>query len=324
MLRYCLPKKKTTKTIAGLLVLAASCWVLPVDSHARDVTATRTPSFAASSSDVTNTNGVYSGVITKQTMYTAPSQKTAPQTASTQQASYQASADPAIFVEPPTRKMTNPTNGIYIAPKFLSGLQVPAGMDEKYSALGYTYSEKNNDTTTEWVFGGGLAAGYDFYPHHKVPIRLELEYLYRSDAKYNTTYDWGLVSQDFRAKVGIQTLFANTYLDFHNSTRFTPYIGGGIGVAFVNAKLTDSGEALGYKIEGSGSKRSTNFAWNVGAGTAFALTDKLSLDFNYRFVGFGEAKATASTTDQYLGKVSSTYKSDLYGHEFLLGLRYTF
>ena len=42
----------------------------------------------------------------------------------------------------------------------------------------------------------------------------------------------------FKGEWGVQTLFANAYWDFHNSTAFTPYLGGGLGMGFIKTKYT--------------------------------------------------------------------------------------
>lgn len=110
----------------------------------------------------------------------------------------------------------------------------------------------------------------------------------------------------------VNTLFANAYWDFHNSSKFTPYIGGGLGMGFINSNYDihgRNGESM------SASSMNTVFAWNVGAGCSYAFTENVSADLAYRYVGLGKNKTSYNddsiTTNPAMNEVS-------------LGLRLTF
>ncbi len=64
----------------------------------------------------------------------------------------------------------------------------------------------------------------------------------------------------------------------NEGNRFHPYIGGGIGAAFVNVDA--SATALG-----SGSASAWGFAWQAMAGVDFDVTDHVYLGANYRYFG---------------------------------------
>ena len=166
--------------------------------------------------------------------------------------------------------------GIYVEPKI--GGTVFIG--EYLQRSGRSGSATDSSTS----FGGGLAAGYDFWYKTNLPIRVEAEYIARTNGYLEAS------GKSFRARAP-QTIFGNAYFDFHNDTKFTPYIGGGIGAAFVGPE--------------------SNFSWNAGTGTSYEINDNLKATLGYRFVSFG--------------KVDDNHcKGLLYGHEALLGLRYTF
>ena len=61
----------------------------------------------------------------------------------------------------------------------------------------------------------------------------------------------------------------NAYYDIDTGTKFTPYVGAGIGMARLKAKIDD---------ETDFSKSKTTFAWQVGAGISYAMTENVSLD----------------------------------------------
>lgn len=202
-------------------------------------------------------------------------------------------------------------NGFYMGLKFIDSIQSTGNVSK-----GGGTNFFDVDDYTQNTVGGGVFVGYDFYPMHQVPVRAEIEYAIRT----NSETEWD--SKDFgdlvtlKGQWNLQTLFLNAYWDFHNDTAFTPYIGGGVGMGFIQSK---------YEMEiaglGSDSYNETNtvFAWNAGAGVAYAITDNLSADLAYRFVGLGyhENEKTVDGVKMKLGMAP-------YANEFSLGIRYTF
>ena len=75
--------------------------------------------------------------------------------------------------------------------------------------------------------------------------------------------------------------------------------------------------AAGTALAASGDYDTTNFAWNLGAGVGYSLTDHIIVDLGYRYTSFGDAKKYTSGTLNFQAK-------DLDSHEALLGLRYQF
>lgn len=223
--------------------------------------------------------------------------------------------------------------GLYVAPKFVLNVQHAKG---SLSALGYGLG---SDSTTEASAGGALAIGYDFSKKFNVPVRAELEYgaygniskdkdmseLTRAVAVANgviSADSADAISSNLRTKVGVQTLFANVYWDITTWNNFTPYVGAGIGLAFVKTEATYSESATddtsgqSYSSSESANNTETVFAGQVGFGCSYAFTDNISADFGYRFLMMGDGE-----TEKYGIKVEST---DNYAHQFMLGVRVTF
>jgi len=75
----------------------------------------------------------------------------------------------------------------------------------------------------------------------------------------------------------------NGYYDFKNTSAFTPFISGGIGMANVE-----------FDAYGS-SDDDTVFAYQVGLGIGYAINEKVSLDLKYRY--FGTADLEFDTTE---------------------------
>lgn len=234
-------------------------------------------------------------------------------------------------------------SGVYVAPKFVYGYTVmdklKAGMDVVTPGVsGSVGVGSSSDDDNDDVFGGALAVGYDFSKRYDLPIRAEIEYSIFSRAEGSLSDQVKLaggvrVPVTLDQELNIQTLFANVYYDITTGTPLTPYLGAGVGLAFIDADgdFTDSismgGTNVPLTVDG-GSKSNTNFAWNVGAGAAWAFTDNLSVDLGYRFAYLGEAKsgtmsvAAPALTNESVNISSKT--ENLYLHQVLLGLRYTF
>ncbi|MCL1925627.1 MAG: outer membrane beta-barrel protein [Syntrophorhabdaceae bacterium] len=249
--------------------------------------------------------------------------------------------------------------GIYIAPKFVYG----ATWMNKFGVDGVPYAGGGNyvpipDDKSDTKIGGALAIGYDFGKQTKAPVRFELEYSMFSatsaeEPLYGSKVEWSLSTGGFvdpvrfsaKQRMKMQTLFVNAYYDFRNDTPFSFWLGAGAGVALIESKGNFAihipednyafGSALGVndgpaytEYWSAGSKRTKNFAWNVGAGVGYDLTSNLTLDIGYRFASLGRAE-TESGRGAFMyimsGGLDQTAKvKQIYMHQFMLGLRVTF
>jgi len=244
----------------------------------------------------------------------------------------------ALFGTSSVALASGKASGVYITPKFtygyLSGYDVKVERKEGYSSAWgsgeYSWDEKFSMKSGH-SFGGAIAAGYDFHRSLGAPVRLEFEYALFSDMK-KKHHDIDSYGDPVTSKlnIGIQTLFVNAYYDFRNSSAFTPYLGFGLGMAFVGAK----GEfqdvdypQYDYSLK---KKSSANFAWNLNAGVAYAFTDSISLDFGYRFASIGKGKTKDTVIYEYESAYYSSFSreqwktKDLYMHQLMLGLRFAF
>jgi len=191
-------------------------------------------------------------------------------------------------------------NGVYLAPRFLLGIQ-NSGQFSRSGLLG------DVNQYSQAVFGGALALGYSFAPKFNLPIRAEVEYALRSSSNDSKDgVNWGT-----KHYLNISTLFFNAYLDIPTGTPFTPYIGGGLGMAFNYTGISSWEPGRYIDVD----QRDTTFAWNVGAGLSYAFTENVSADLGYRFIGAGNREVSAGGA-----KVSSAP----YINEFYLGARFSF
>ncbi|MCR4665745.1 MAG: outer membrane beta-barrel protein [Desulfovibrio sp.] len=209
-------------------------------------------------------------------------------------------------------------SGVYAGVKVLDSYQSTG--DISTSGVAGHFDAKNYSQNT---LGGGIFLGYDFYKQHNTPIRAEIEYAMRSSV--NTDYDlkygrgWGLSGAKLKAEYNMQTIFANVYYDMHNDSDFTPYVGGGLGLAIINGRY--EGEIFTNNTSYSDSFNETNtaLAYNLGLGCSYNFTDQLTGDLGYRFVG-----TSYHETDRSIGGQKVKLGMANYANEFSLGLRFNF
>lgn len=185
--------------------------------------------------------------------------------------------------------------GVYIAPKAIGSL----------TETGMATSGISDLDTSDFVWGGALAVGYDFNDIFSIPLRAELEWNMQSQSK--DTLSSGTVS-DLMTNIGTQNLFANIYYDFHNFTPLTPYVGGGIGLSFINFEANQG--STSFK-----DNTTSNFAWHADIGVALSILPSIALDLSYRYNQFGEAKTGGNipiTTDV------------ITAHQAVFAIRFTF
>jgi opacity protein-like surface antigen len=202
--------------------------------------------------------------------------------------------------------------------------QNQAGVDE------YVYSKIDKT----WNFGGGIGA------YITCNVRADLTYDVRGGTDmsgfnpnpYAPNYGqmkWGYESQ---------VIMANFYYDFNMRSRFTPYIGVGLGMAH-NEFKAGSGTVGAGALEidpitllpvasGAIGTRTTvagNSKWSAAGafmtGFVFNIHDRLKLDTGYRFLYLGDAK-TGQTANSFGGTGGPIHVEHMHAHEFRVGLRY--
>jgi opacity protein-like surface antigen len=181
---------------------------------------------------------------------------------------------------------------------------------------------------TDTTFGGGISVGYDFDPQFNVPVRLELDYTARTRGEAKSSRDFtedaNLYGEEMKDKVSLQTLMLNSWVDIPTGTAFTPYLGGGVGFGFIGYKgqynVTDKTGGIDDEHV-SKSKSTTNFAWSLGGGVAYDITDNWTVDLGYRYIDAG--KVSMRLIDG-LGEDFDKRKIKVQSHDVMLGIRFTF
>ncbi len=161
----------------------------------------------------------------------------------------------------------------------------------------FTFAIKSKAGVT---FAGAL--GYDFGS-----FRVEFEAGYQ----WNGLDEIGTLNfaDDAPGDVVVFSYLLNGYYDINTNTAFTPYISAGLGLAKV--------EFDGFVDFLHPTAPNTNdddlvFAYQIGAGIGYPVTEQVTIDANYRFFGTSDLELGISTTWEFTS------------HNFFLGLRYYF
>jgi len=145
---------------------------------------------------------------------------------------------------------------------------------------------------------------------------------FRADltADYGTQSDFfadtAVAPNDYSMKVDNVAVLTNAYIDLGTWWGFTPYVGGGIGAAFVRTKGFDRLTTQSTLPPQVNSR--WNFAWAAMAGIGYQISANLLVDIGYRYLNLGEVQTEMNNVNNRLTV------GDLSTHELRVGLRYMF
>jgi opacity protein-like surface antigen len=218
-------------------------------------------------------------------------------------------ADPSTL--PPPSTLSPRTWSPEYAPRnvFLSDLYVRADIGERWGSLMGAVAATGFPNPTDNSLGTAAAVNIGAGFRHKW-IRADLTVDYALPQKYEGT---AVTSGDVTAKIQTSTALFNLYADLGTWYRLTPYIGAGIGAALVN--VTDFESAVTPPFSGAPNNLQWKLAWAAMAGTAFAISRNLQIDFGYRYLSFGDAQTGA-------GPGGSMNFKNVINQEVRVGLRW--
>jgi opacity protein-like surface antigen len=192
--------------------------------------------------------------------------------------------------------------GMYVS--VFAGASFPRDLETVYgTTIDYTLGLK-----TGYLIGGAIGMNVTDM------IRGEVELSHSRWDANEVSYE-GMIGGPSTADGSIKAtyLLANLWGDFENDSSFTPYVGGGAGVGWADGNVTHGGAAFGH---GDGEM---GFAFQLGAGVKFDLTDNVLLDLGYRY------KSILSVDfDDTSGVFGPWRDGDVNSHNVQLGLTFNF
>ncbi|GLS20028.1 outer surface protein [Labrys miyagiensis] len=162
-----------------------------------------------------------------------------------------------------------------------------------------------------WAVGG--AVGYQW---GWLRSDISLDYLGRRDFSERFTGACGTgCSGTLKGEFSAVPVLANFYYDIGTWKGLTPYLGAGLGVAHLHwDDLKLAGQCNGPCPAASGEGH-WRFAWQVGAGVSYAVSEKVTVDADYRLLDLGKAGAGSTAT----GSVAA---DTIWDNELRISLRY--
>jgi OOP family OmpA-OmpF porin len=177
----------------------------------------------------------------------------------------------AALVLPVAAQAQSPQPGFYIGAE---------------GGLNWLLNNQSYIMDTGWAAGGKL--GYDF-----VGPRVELEGVYHSNTGTgNVLFPGGVAN--VRGRIDQVSVMANLLYDFMPASTFTPYIGAGAGIAFVDTTIQGCNMC------------STQFAYQGILGVAWNITDAFRLSVDGRY--YGTTNPGAYTNNNIMTMLTLAYK----------------
>lgn len=172
------------------------------------------------------------------------------------------------------------------------------------------------DSDTGFNAGGAVGVAVSDFR-----FEVELGYSQNAADSLEVTNDAGLgVAVGLGSLVGLTipldgdvrtfSYMVNAYYDFKNKTNFTPFIGFGVGGATI---YYDDIESSGVLLVDD---NDTVFAYKVGAGLAYKISESLNLTGDYHYL--------ATTDPEFKDAAGAKFDSEYESHNFNLGMRFTF
>ncbi len=137
--------------------------------------------------------------------------------------------------------------------------------------------------------GAAVWLGYDLYPKYGIPLRTELATSFRSRHDFNVLFTQASPGNSlYGAKSNVQTtdFMVSLLWDIPNiplRSRFKPYIGGGVGVVYIDSDTDGFTPTPSYARDNR-----WNSAWQAQAGMTYAYSTKLDIRFDYRYIDLGD------------------------------------
>jgi opacity protein-like surface antigen len=136
-----------------------------------------------------------------------------------------------------------------------------------------------------------VGTGYDLTESIRTELSLDHYFLFLSD-EVSTNTSGDAFKLNYKTKISAAML--NGYKDITNFSIFTPFIGGGIGVSFLQDKATGIGtnteSGISEIIIPMYSQKVYRFAYKLTAGVDIDLTDNSTIELSYNYLNLGRNK----------------------------------
>ncbi|TJW16075.1 MAG: porin family protein [Mesorhizobium sp.] len=237
----------------------------------------------------------------------------------------------ADLVEPPVIEQAPPP-AVYEEPADFGGWYIRGDIDyhwSKFRGADYTtysatppqFPGSFDSGKLKSAFSAGAGVGYQINQHFRAD--LTADWMSKSKFRGSTSGFCGIaqtpcVSVDTSSYTAL-LLLANAYVDIGTWHGVTPYVGAGIGGAWVKWDTLHNSDADGDFFHRGG--KGWRFAYAAMVGASYCLTDRVKLDVGYRYSHINGGKMFDYDS---ISNVGPGYDRGINIHEVRGGLRYQF
>lgn len=187
---------------------------------------------------------------------------------------------------------------------------------------GFNYVPKMSDgiqgTDAEAKFDPGVGVlGQVGYGFGQIRLEGELGYRYnKADTVDVSGFGASTGKQSASGSAQATTLMLNALYDFNTGTAWTPYIGAGIGGAYVNMSSIRARDNSSAKVDDS----DLVFAYQGIAGISYDFTNNLAIKADYRYLGTQKGEFDVKGT----GLNNQKFEDNYTAHSLMVGFTYKF
>ncbi len=183
------------------------------------------------------------------------------------------------------------------------GLNLDGEVSDSIIAQGLAPAFINTDWDEAWSIGGGIG----LYINPRIRLDFTLDYRMNADVFSQLPPPATLPLAAFTAEMDSLVGLANVYYDFDFGSRFTPYVGAGIGFVHHSFDGEDTNDD------------DADLAWALMAGVAVDFGENWKVDVGYRYLDMGDVKL-----DDRKGSGKRFLMDEIETHEIRVGVRYGF
>jgi opacity protein-like surface antigen len=123
-------------------------------------------------------------------------------------------------------------------------------------------------------------------------FRADLTIDYGPKVGTSATSTSGASQPQFTMKVATLTTLANLYMDLGTWWGFTPYIGGGAGVSYLQGRnYNDTSLVINQAVTSD----RTTFSWAAMAGVSYRINTRFIVDLGYRHLNLGDIPSSTGS-----------------------------
>jgi opacity protein-like surface antigen len=167
---------------------------------------------------------------------------------------------------------------------------------------------------TTWTLGGGIGR------YFTSTVRGDITYDHRFEADASARWEAPTYIGTRRFGITSDVVLANLYYDLDRGSRFSPYIGVGLGATY--NRVTDGRVDGACDCATIAGDSNWHVAGALMAGISFKMLERMHLDAGYRFLYLGETKAASISNNTPAAPAYGPSVEDIHAHELRIGLRY--